>query len=237
MTNEYLDNTEVLKPPFQAVIFDKDGVLMLTEQVYFQAYKDTISFFEGLDGYSWEYHQKHMGNLSSEKFLEVRKDYSLETNLNDFSAEYRRRYLQIFENDGVAVPEGVKEFLELLKKANIKSAIVTGSSKRNADLTLEKTGLISKFDAVITGDDVSVGKPHPEGFLLAAERLRVDPAECLVIGDALNDIVAARAAGMKVLAIIDADYTRDPELAKPDMEVHSLTTVNLDTLKRLFTSM
>ncbi len=172
----------------KAIIFDKDGVLMDTEKTYFRAYQDTILQFGGSGTYGWDDHRKFMGMLSSERFLKIKKKFNIPVSFDDFINEYRNRYIAIFEQEGVKVPEGLSEFLQELKSANIKCAIATSSSRRNTEFTLRKANLINDFDATVTADDVSQGKPHPEQFLLAAHKLQVAPAGCLVIGEYLTHI-------------------------------------------------
>jgi beta-phosphoglucomutase len=94
---------------------------------------------------------------------------------------------------------GISEFLSELEKAGIQRAICSAS--RNADLIVAKLGIRDRFDAVVTGNDTTVSKPHPQGFLLAAERLDISPVSCLVIEDAFAGIEAAVAAGMKSMGI------------------------------------
>lgn len=221
---------------FKAVIFDKDGVLMHTEKIYFQAYHDTILFFGGSGTYSWEDHKKFMGALSSERFLFIRKKFHLPVSFDEFMSEYRKRYYELFDTQGIKVIEGISDFIELLKANGIKLAVFTGSSRKNTEFTLKKVNLSAEFDAIVTADDVSQGKPHPEGFLLAAKLLKVEPADCVVIGDSGNDVIAAKDAGMRVIALVDENYIRDPELAKPDLEVDSLKEINVQSLQALASS-
>lgn len=95
--------------------------------------------------------------------------------------------------------EGVFEFIQYLKEKNIKTAV--GSASKNTPLILEKTGLAKLFDAVSCGLDTQKSKPDPKVFLIAADRLQVPYAECLVIEDSDAGIQAAKAGGMLALAV------------------------------------
>lgn len=223
------------KEPFspKAVIFDKDGILMHTEPIYFDAYAGTIKYFGGLKEYSWELHKGYMGFLSNEKFLKIKKEFDLDIPWDIFTEEYRRRYLETIESDGLSAASGIRELLGLLKEEGVKVAVATGSSRNNTTFTLAKTGLNKEFDVVITADDLTKGKPDPEPFLLAAERLGVEPHECVVVGDSINDVLAGKSAGMKVIAVVDSEYSADPSLARPDLEVNSLAEITMERLKEL----
>jgi beta-phosphoglucomutase len=89
--------------------------------------------------------------------------------------------------------------LTKLRKKGIKIAV--GSSSKNTPLILERIGLKDYFDVVVDGNDLTKSKPDPEVFLLAAERLRVAPAHCVVVEDADAGVEAALAAGMRVVGV------------------------------------
>lgn len=217
----------------KAVIFDKDGVLMITEPIYFKYYKASIKYFGGIGNYTWDLHKSFTGYTSAEKFEVIKKKFKLKVSLDEFLKEYRSRYFEVINKEGIEVPKGVKEFLELLKRKKIKRAVGTGGHGINVKLTLTKTGLIDNFDVIITADDVAKGKPDPETFLLAAKKLGVKPKDCVVVGDSLNDVLGGKSAGMKVIAIVDPEYSEDPALASPDLEVSSLSEVTFEKLNSL----
>jgi HAD superfamily hydrolase (TIGR01509 family) len=218
----------------EAVIFDKDGVLMLTELIYFRAYQATLTHF-GANGteYDWDVHSRMNGTPTSERFLFLKKMFGLKISFDDFLPEYRKRYTEIIMSEGLVVPEGVQKLLNELKKINMPISIATGGSKKSTGLTLEKTGLASEFEIVVTSDEVAKGKPDPEIFLLAAQRMNIHPHKCLVIGDSINDVLGAKAAGMKVIAITDDFYSRDPALASPDIEVKEFKEITLEMIKSI----
>jgi beta-phosphoglucomutase len=94
---------------------------------------------------------------------------------------------------------GVREFLRTLRQENIRTAII--SSSQNATTVLRSTQIESYFDKVIDGKLIKKAKPHPERYLLAAETLRLTPADCLVFEDTLSGIFAAKAGGFKVVGV------------------------------------
>lgn len=95
---------------------------------------------------------------------------------------------------------GARELLQLLRSNNVKTALVTGSMHRMAQQVAEQIGF-DAFDAIVGGDDVVNGKPHPESYLKAAQMLGVDPRSCVAFEDSLTGLTAAEAAGTKAVGI------------------------------------
>ncbi len=217
----------------KAVIFDKDGVLMLTEEIYFRAFRDTVKKYGGNKEFTWEDHYHYIGTPTSETFFAVREKYGLTVSFDEFVETYRRGYRKIIEEEGLKSPTGVKELLDSLKKENIPFAIGTGGGAKSTELTLRKAGLFEYFNIFVTADDVANGKPDPETFFLAAKKLGVKPDDCVVIGDAINDVLAAKSAGMKMIAITDKSYIEDPNLASPDLEVKEFKEITIEMIKSL----
>jgi len=102
---------------------------------------------------------------------------------------------------------GAVEMLSGLRERDIRTAIASAS--KNTPLILERTGMADKVDVIVDGNDTTRSKPDPQGFLLAAERLGIPPAECLVVEDAAAGIEAARRAGMEFLGIGTEDSLPD----------------------------
>jgi HAD superfamily hydrolase (TIGR01509 family) len=100
---------------------------------------------------------------------------------------------------GVPVRPGARELLAEVAAAGLPCALVTGSERRFMDAVLARTGL--RFDALVCAEDVSVTKPDPEPYLLAAKLLGTDPAHCFALEDSPNGVASAEAAGCRVIAV------------------------------------
>ncbi len=187
----------------KGVIFDLDGVLVSTDEFHYQGW-DRLAQEEAIPFTREDNHrQRGVSRMESLDILleKSQKSYSeqekvgMATRKNSYYVEF----LQDLTPDD-ALP-GARAMLEGLRKRGIKLAV--GSSSRNTPLIMEKVELNRYFDAVADGNDITNSKPDPEVFLIAAERLGLKPAECLVVEDAEAGVQAALAAGIAVLGIGD----------------------------------
>jgi beta-phosphoglucomutase family hydrolase len=126
---------------------------------------------------------------------------------------------------------GVRELLAALEQAGFRQALASSAPRQNVDLILEALDVGRYFSAVVSEADVTLGKPNPQIFLLAATRLGVEPRRCLVIEDAVAGVQAAKSAGMRCLAVT----TTHPgaRLAAADRVVQSLAEVGVADIEAL----
>lgn len=117
-------------------------------------------------------------------------------------------YRELIRRDGVQPLPGVREWLQTLRAAGVPCAVGSSTPRENIECVLDTLGLRQAFDAIVAGQDVTHGKPHPEVFLRAAALLGLRPERCVVFEDAHVGLQAARAAGMKVVAVAS---THPPE--------------------------
>jgi beta-phosphoglucomutase len=116
--------------------------------------------------------------------------------------------------------DGSVELIDALADAGFRLAVGSSGPPENVELTLDCLGRASRFSAIVTGRDVTRGKPDPQVFQIAAERLRVPPARCIVVEDAPVGITAARAAGMSSVALVGT--VAADRLGEADLVVRSL---------------
>jgi beta-phosphoglucomutase len=214
----------------RAVIFDLDGVIVSTDEFHYRAWQK-LADEEGI--YFDRTINERLRGVSRMESLAI----LLESAVRDYTEGeklvlaarkngYYRQFLDTAVSSADILP-GVMPFLEACKAAGIKIAV--GSSSRNSPTILERIGLTDYFDATADGNDIANSKPHPEVFLLAAERLGVPPGECMVVEDAEAGVAAAVAAGMKCLAVGSA--AGDPRAA---LSAASLETVRWQRCQGLF---
>lgn len=199
-------------------IFDLDGVLVDTAKYHFLAWQRlakelniefTIEDNERLKGVS------RMRSLDiileiGQVTLDEGQKFTLADKKNEWYKEY------IMKMDETEILTGVSAFLSHIKSKGMKVAL--GSASKNSPIILERTGLSKYFDAIVDGNDVSTAKPDPEVFLLGAEKLQLKPEECVVFEDAQAGVEAAKAAGMKVIAVGCEENLKGADLYIENME-------------------
>lgn len=133
-------------------------------------------------------------------------------------------YRDILRRDGIEALPGVKVFLQAAKAAGIPASVGSSTPRRNIDTVIEMAGLHGLFDAIVSADDVTHGKPHPEVFLTGAQRLNRKPERCVVFEDAFVGIEAGKAGGMKVVGIASTHPLE--KLTQADLAVSNLIGID-----------
>ena len=186
---------------YKGIIFDLDGVICFTDRYHYQAWKALV---DRLGIYFDETINNRLRGVSRMACMNIilersEKIYS-ESEKENFCTEKNNEFRELLKSMSTAdLSDEVKNTLEELRSRGYKLAI--GSSSRNTKFILGRIGLGDFFDAVADGSDITHSKPDPEVFLIAAERLGFEPAECLVVEDAFSGIQAAKAGGMDAAAL------------------------------------
>ena len=199
-------------PPFSAIIFDLDGLVLDTETTYFIAWQQAAETM----GYDFSLLATHtLSGLHYQSLIKVLQasfgeDFDLQR-FNQLSGQCWRDYVQEF---GIAKKHGFDELLAVIENLNIPFCLATNSAEKNARECLALAGLQQTFSVIISRDDVENGKPAPDIFLTAAERLQHSIAQCLVLEDSLVGIAAAQAAGAIPVLIPSAVSIAESELSQ-----------------------
>lgn len=200
-----------MPPPFYAVIFDLDGVLADSEPWWNQI--DAKLLAEHGVSYRGEYHRNVLG-VSYRVAVEFYKNaFHISASVEELMRRRGEIASDFFANR-VGLFPSAKTTLEQLREMKLHLAVATSSVSASARPFLDRTGIRSLFSAVVTGDEVQRGKPHPDIYLRAAKKLGISPEACLVIEDALAGIAAAKAAKMRVAAIPDTRFVDSREYEK-----------------------
>lgn len=186
----------------KAIIFDLDGTLIDSIPAHVHAYQKLATDEFGIY-LEQESILKHFGRTTQDIISALLPVY--EKDLDVLVKKKQSFYREAFNS--VKLLPGVKEVLHAIKGKNIRCALGTSSSRRNVDVVLKKFCL--EFDVIITGEDVECGKPCPDTFLEIVQRLNLSPKDCLVIGDAVYDIIAAKKAGMKAIGVLTGSTKRN----------------------------
>ncbi|MBQ7693412.1 MAG: beta-phosphoglucomutase [Oscillospiraceae bacterium] len=188
----------------KAVIFDLDGVICFTDKYHYQAWK---ALADRLGIYFDEIINNRLRGVSRMASLDIvleraERAYSQEEK-DAFAAEKNATYVELLQQMSPRdLSDEVRETLNALRAGGYKLAI--GSSSKNTKLILSRIGLGDFFDAISDGTNITHSKPDPEVFLMAAEMLSLDPADCLVVEDAKAGIQAAHAGGFQSAGIGEA---------------------------------
>jgi HAD superfamily hydrolase (TIGR01509 family) len=191
----------------KGVLFDMDGVLLDSEEFITEA--GILMFKEkGFDVKESDF--KPFTGMGENRFLGgVAEKYGIPFNQEKDKARAYSIYGRISHGKLKPLP-GVREFIEKCRQKKLKLAVATSADEVKMRINLKETGLSEKlFDVLVNGLEVQHKKPHPEIYLLAAKRLGLNPATCLVVEDAISGMKAAKAAGCKCLAITSSFSAED----------------------------
>lgn len=176
-----------------AVIWDVDGTLVSTKDLYLECYRRALEPYVGRQ-------------LTDEELLSQRPHSELAVLRSNSADRYEacmrdfaRHYSELHSTHFGGVYDGVEETLTELRRRGIPNGIVTGKSRSSWEITLTHVQL-GDFDVIVVDDDVANPKPDPEGIILAVQTLKVEPQNAIYVGDSPADMEAAVAAGVKPAA-------------------------------------
>jgi HAD superfamily hydrolase (TIGR01509 family) len=217
------------------LIFDVDGVIADTEAVNARASIRVFADLFGIEGVVREDFEAGLGRGAEEYVKAAAKIHGLE--LTDEQVEkatqLRQEYfLKILSEEPLPPFPGVLELMEkAMRRDDFRVAIATSSTLEKSRAVLNATGVPYQDMVYINGNDVTQKKPDPELFLLAAERIAIDPSHCVVIEDAPNGIQAAKAAGAKCIAVTNSAPAE--KMQEADLICDSLKQIDIETIQRL----
>jgi beta-phosphoglucomutase len=213
---------------FKAAIFDLDGVIVDTVPIHFHAWKSMFADY-GKEFTFDDYKKKVDGIPRIDGCKAILTELS-DDEIKTASDKKQVYYLEYLQKEGIKIYDSTVDLIKNLLSHNIKVAVI--SSSKNLLMILEKTQLKDLFEVIISGNDITKGKPDPQVFLMAAERLGVLPEDSLVFEDATLGVQAAKRAGMKCVGI---DRDNHPDLfKKADIVVHDLSEINYDKISSIF---
>ena len=201
-----------------AVIFDMDGVLVDSEPFGFEALRRVMARY-GLP-YREEENAEFLGRTTLDSCHILRARHGLRESAETLADWYIEGMLEQI-GQGPIPMVGVPDVLKTIRAAGYRLALASSAEVRVIDANLTALGLRPLFDAVVSATQVARGKPAPDVFLAAAERLGVRPAACLVVEDSRNGLLAAKAAGMRC-AVVPCAHTRHQDFDGCDHRLAAL---------------
>jgi beta-phosphoglucomutase family hydrolase len=217
----------------RGVIWDLDGTLVNTSELHYAAWK-SVCDSRGRE-FSRVLFAQTFGRRNPEILAQLfgdRLDVGLVQQLGDYKEECFRAAARA---EGVGLLPGVMPLMEELTRQGWRHAIGSSAPRANIELLAEVTGLAPHLAALVAMEDTRRGKPDPEVFLLAAERLGLPPRQCVVVEDAVFGVQAAKAAGMACVAVRAGGHNTaaDLENAGADRVVETLRAVRAADFTRL----
>jgi HAD superfamily hydrolase (TIGR01509 family) len=219
------------KKNIEAVILDMDGILIDSER-HWQLTERAIFAELGID-LSDSLLVQTRGLRTEEMVAHWSARFPIDgTDPKALKKDYDARMVDTMKKE-VPLMEGARELIAMFKEMALPVALATCSTHDHIDAVMEKHGLRSSFDLLVSAAVGMPGKPHPEVFLRTATLLKVDPTRCLVFEDSFNGVVAAKAARMKVVAMPDSLEFDQDRFGAADLKIKSLCDFTLETFHKL----
>jgi HAD superfamily hydrolase (TIGR01509 family) len=201
----------------KAVLFDLDGVLVDSSR-YHQIALERLGAELGVV-VTESFHRATFGTRTRETLLRLLTPPPPDEELERLTVRKEALFREVARGNLVPL-DGAVELVRALRTDGYRLAIGSSTVRANVLLTLEELGVLDAFDAIVAGEDVTVGKPEPEVFLKAAGKVDVPPSRCVVVEDAPQGVEAALRGGMRVVAVATSQPAS--RLADADRVVASL---------------
>lgn len=201
MTSQDTDTAHVEALRIKAVLFDMDGLLMDTESLAMRGLEQAAIEMGISAPESFRYAM--IGVPADRCRVLVQERFGPGFPAEDYLAAASRHMDAMIEAGALRLKPGVRCLLSHLEELEMPKAVATSSSRVKAEHHLRSTGIFGRFDAIVTRDDVARGKPHPDLFMQAAQKLGTRAEHCLALEDSYNGVRAAYAAGATVIMVPD----------------------------------
>ncbi|MGN0601535.1 MAG: HAD family hydrolase [Oscillospiraceae bacterium] len=204
----------------KAVVFDMDGVIFDTEKMYLDAWK-TIGDKYGIDRAD-ESALMCVGLSQTDSVKLLLERYGADFQVEKYHKEIRRLVEDKMSDEGIPMKKGVCEILNFIRECKIPLGLASSTQKNRVESLLSKAGIKDYFQVIVGGDMIEHSKPDPLIYLLACEKLDVDPHDSVAVEDSRNGVISAYRAGMRTLLV--------PDLIQPDEEMMKMSEGRFEDL-------
>ncbi|MEM2841414.1 MAG: HAD family phosphatase [Candidatus Bathyarchaeia archaeon] len=185
----------------KAVIFDFDGTIVDSYEAHLESFRRALRKLSlKVDD---EEIYRRFGKPAKVILAEILPD-SVHHLIDDIVREKRREFIET--SSRIRLFGGVEETLKYLRSKGVGLGLATSADRPSVMRVLERFSLQHYFDTVVSSEDVVEAKPNPKIFILTAERLGVEPDDCLIVGDSIFDVIAALEAGMRIVVVANNPY-------------------------------
>ena len=212
----------------KAVIWDMDGVIADTARYHLKGWQ--MVFRKRGANYTEEDFRRNTGKRSDTIIKSVLGEKISQGKIMTIIQEKDENFRQLMGQNIRPFP-GVLKLITSLKEHGFKIAIASSAPMENIQLITRNLKIHNRFDTIVTGWEVTRGKPDPQTFLLAAEKLGVAAEDCIVIEDAISGVTASQRAGIRCIAVTNTTPRED--LRKADLVIDTLEEITIDDLERL----
>ena len=227
MSESGKNNSETSSPPgpelIRGVALDMDGLLFDTERLYWEV-GDTVLQRRGCR-FSKELQRRMMGRVGVASMQQMIEFHSLDDSPEQLLQESDALYGQMLSEDLLPMP-GLDQWIDLLQRLKLPFGLATSSRRKFVEVIIESVSWRDRLTFMLTGDDVTRGKPDPQMYLMAAQELSIDPSQMLVLEDSGNGCAAAVAAGAYTVAV-PSEHTIDQSFDGAQLIAESLTDPRL----------
>ncbi|MNW50994.1 2-deoxyglucose-6-phosphate phosphatase [compost metagenome] len=209
----------------KAFIFDMDGVIIDSEPLHYEIDIETMKYF----GHVIEHQQldKYVGMTNPEMWKHIREEHQVVQSVEEIIGYQLDRKISGLRALEIEPIEGIRELIHELKKRGYLVGIASSSPRLFIEEVVSKFGIAEHFDCIVSGEEVAKGKPAPDVYLAAAAELGVEPANCLVLEDSQNGVLAAKAADMRCIGFVNPN-SGNQDLSSADEIVEHISDIALE---------
>jgi HAD superfamily hydrolase (TIGR01509 family) len=206
----------------RGIIFDMDGVIVDSEEIWFRVISDVCREYG--HEYTEELYKRVIGTPAARI---LKREFDIKDSEDEIRRKYVERFILFIKNNGIKEMPGIRSLLERLKK-KFTLALASSSIPELIDLIIDDLGFRKYFSVIMSSSQAARPKPEPDLFLAVAKKIGIKPEECLVIEDAPNGVKAAKSAGMKCIAL-----NSNPSISKDDLKQADIIVKSLDDISSI----
>ena len=191
----------------KAVFFDHDGTIVDSEQAHFEMWRGVLRKYD-IELKHEEYTNQYAGIPTTSNAVTIVENYSIDAKPSELVQAKAEATNQYLSRQAFPLMDGAHNSIHYFHDKGYKVGIVTGAGREGANATLKDYGFEKYVSVVVSGDDVTNSRPAPDCYLLAAEKLDLQPSECLALEDTYNGSLAAISAGIRCIGVSASERVR-----------------------------